>query len=126
MFSQNHLRIASFSLAVVALALAVLGSACRREPQAAAQTAVAQTAADQPPTIRAIKIPVDGMICQVCAGTVKSALKKVDGVNDAEISLEKRNAVVRYDERKVTLETLTRVIKDAGFRPGEPTTPPSQ
>ena len=126
MFLHNHLRIASLSLAVVALAMAVLGSACRREPQAAAQTMVAQTAADQPPTIRTIKIPVDGMICQVCAGTVKSALKKVDGVNDAEISLEKRNAIVHYDERTVTLETLTRAIEDAGFRPGEPTTPPSQ
>lgn len=126
MFSENHLRIASVSLAGVALAMAVVGSACRREPQAGAQTAAAQRAADQPPTMRTIEIPVDGMICQVCAGTVKRALKTIDGVKDAEISLEKRNAVVRYDERKVTLATLTRVIKDAGFRPGEPTTPPSQ
>jgi mercuric transport protein len=126
MFLQNHLRIASLSFAVVTLAMAVFGSACRSEPQAATHTPVPQTAADQPPTIRTVKIPVDGMICQVCAGSVKSALKKVDGVNDAEISLEKRNAVVRYDERKVTLETLTRAIKDAGFKPGEPTTPPSQ
>jgi len=66
------------------------------------------------------------MICQVCAGTVKSALKKVDGVNDAEISLEKRTAVVQYDERKANLEALTRAIKDAGFKPGEPTSPQSQ
>ncbi|MGQ0733774.1 MAG: heavy-metal-associated domain-containing protein, partial [Acidobacteriota bacterium] len=61
------------------------------------------------------------MICQICAGSVKSALKKVDGVQDAEISLEKRNAVIHYDERKVSVDQLTRAIQDAGFKPGAPT-----
>jgi mercuric transport protein len=126
MFSSHHLRIGSLFLAVTAFLFAVVGAACRREPDATAQTAVAQTAADQSPTMRTVRIPVDGMICQVCAGTVKSALKKVDGVNNAEISLENRNVVVHYDERKVRLEDLTAAIKDAGFKPGEATSPQSQ
>ena len=126
MFSPHHLRIGSLYLAVAALLFTVLGTACRRESQAATQATVAQTAADRSQTIRTVTIPVEGMICQVCAGTVKSALKKVDGVNDAEISLEKRTAVVRYDERNVSLETLSRAIKDAGFKPGAPTGPQSQ
>lgn len=126
MFSSHHLRIGSLSLAAAALLFVVFGAACRRESQAAAQTAAAQTSADQPGTMRTVTIPVDGMICQVCAGTVKSALKKVDGVNDAEISLEKRSAVVHYDERKVNVEALTRAVKDAGFKPGEPIIPQSQ
>jgi mercuric ion binding protein len=126
MLSRQHARIGSLSLAVVALLLAMFGTACRREPQATTQATVAQTPADRPQTIRTVTIPVDGMICQVCAGTVKSALKKVAGVNETEISLEKRTAVVHYDERAVSLETLSRVIKDAGFKPGAPTSPQSQ
>ncbi|HEU4688373.1 MAG TPA: cation transporter [Vicinamibacterales bacterium] len=126
MFYPNHARIGSSSLVVAALLFAVVGTACRREPEAASHTAVPQAAAEQSQTIRTVQIPVGGMICQVCAGTVKSALKKVDGVNEAEISLEKRSAVVHYDERKVRLEALTRAIKDAGFKPGDPSTPQSQ
>ena len=123
MCSPGHVRIGSSSLVVAVILFAVFGTACR-EPEAAPQTAV--PANEQPPTIKTVQIPVDGMICQVCAGTVKNALKKVEGVNGAEISLEKRNAVVYYDERKVRLEALTRAIKDAGFKPREPTTPQSQ
>lgn len=122
MFTSNHLRAVSFSIGVSALVAAVsFATGCRRDTQASAQTATEQSG-----SLRTIAIPVDGMICQVCAGSIKSALRKVEGVDDAEISLEKRNAVVRYDERKVNVEALTRAIKDAGYKTGTPTSMPSQ
>jgi copper chaperone len=106
-------------LATVSVGLAILVSAlsavtaCRRDTQ--------QTASERAVATRTVSVPVDGMICQVCAGSVKNALKKVDGVQDAEISLEKRHAVIHYDDRKVSVEQLTRAIKDAGYKPGVPT-----
>src|SRR6266540_2205952 len=103
------------ALIVVALALSV-SIACRREPPATGQTGV-----EKPVAMRTVAVPVEGMICQVCAGTVKSALRKVEGVDGVEISLEKRNAIVHYDERKVSLDQLTRAITDAGYKPGVPT-----
>lgn len=109
-----HLRVIVGS---VALALLLTGSAltgCRRDSRAATSSAE-----DTVPT-RTVTVPVNGMICQICAGSVKSALKNVDGVHDAEISLEKRNAVIHYDERKVSVGQLTRAIANAGFKPGAP------
>jgi mercuric ion binding protein len=123
MLRRSHQRDWSLWLAFIAVLLAAYGTACRREPQAAAQPAANQTTANQLTSVRTVAIPIDGMICQVCAGTVKSALKKVDGVNDAQINLEKRTAVVHYDERNVSLDALARAIKDAGFKPGAPTAP---
>jgi mercuric transport protein len=101
------------------LAISVV-AACRREPQAP------PSAGRETVATRTVAIPVNGMICQVCAGTVKSTLKKVDGVTDAEISLAERHAVIQYDERKVSLEALTRAIKDAGYQPGVPSAIQSQ
>lgn len=104
--------------AAAVLALLIVSTACRRDSAVSAQQQVPQKQIAP----QAVSVPVDGMICQVCAGTVKSTLKKIDGVTDAEISLEKRQAVIHYDERKVSLNQLTRAIKDAGYKPGVPTT----
>jgi mercuric ion binding protein len=122
MLTSNHLRAVSLSIGVSVLVMLVsFAAGCRRDTPASAQANVEQSA-----SLRMVAIPVDGMICQVCAGSVKSALKRVEGVNDAEISLEKRNAVIRYDERKVNLEALTGAIKDAGYKAGTPTSIPSR
>lgn len=90
--------------------------ACRRAPQDSTQAAAGQAVA-----MRTVTVPVNGMVCQVCAGTVKRALKNVEGVQDAEISLEKRSAVIHYDERRIRVEQLTRAIADAGYKPLAPT-----
>ena len=117
MFRINHMRVATLSVGLAILVSAPLAvTACRRDTQAAASTSVKPTAA-----ARTVSVPVDGMICQVCAGSVKNALKKVNGVQDAEISLEKRHAVIHYDERKVSVDQLTRAIREAGYKPGLPT-----
>lgn len=115
-------RVIAFVIGVPILVLAIsVLTACRRDAQAPAPAGGDTTVA-----MRTVTVPVDGMICQVCAGTVKSTLKKVDGVRDAEISLEKRHAVIQYDEHKVRLETLTRAIRDAGYKPGVPSAIQSQ
>lgn len=116
MFGIDRMRLATVSvgLAILVSALSAV-TACRRDTQQTASTVERAVAT------RTVSVPVDGMICQVCAGSVKNALKKVDGVQDAEISLEKRHAVIHYDDRKVSVEQLTRAIKDAGYKPGVPT-----
>lgn len=122
MFRTHRTRVIAFFMGVPILVLAILVlPGCRRDAQASAPARADKTVA-----MRTVAVPVDRMICQVCAGTVKSTLKKVDGVSDAEISLEKRNAIIHYDERKVSLDVLTRAIKDAGYKPGVPSVIQSQ
>ncbi len=73
-----------------------------------------------------VRIPVEGMICVVCSGNVKKALQSIDGVQDAEISLERREAQVRYSDGKVSPEQLVAAINQLGYRAGTPVPEASQ
>jgi mercuric transport protein len=73
--------------------------------------AVAVSAATKTVTIR-----VEGMHCGGCASSVTKALKATEGVEDAQVSFEKGEAVVRFDDQKVTVEKLREVINKTGFK----------
>ncbi len=62
-----------------------------------------------------VTLSVPGMICAACPITVKKALTRVDGVSKAEVNLDKRQAVVTYDDTKTDVETLTKATADAGY-----------
>lgn len=64
---------------------------------------------------RTVTLKVDGMTCGGCATTVERALKETAGVEDAQVNYERGQAVVRYDDRKVTLAKLREVIQSTGF-----------
>ena len=53
------------------------------------------------------------MTCGACATAVKQVLRKVDGVKNARVSLEEKNAVVTYDAAKVTPEKLANAVTKA-------------
>lgn len=58
-----------------------------------------------------IVLNIEGMHCQRCAQEVKQVLEKQDGVISADVSYEKKNAVVTCQFGKVTLEQLVQIIK---------------
>ncbi|HEB72650.1 MAG TPA: copper chaperone [Nitrospirae bacterium] len=60
-------------------------------------------------------INIDGMSCGHCIQWLNKALTGVDGVSDAKVSLEAQNAVVDYDESKVTEGAMTAAIEKAGY-----------
>ena len=64
---------------------------------------------------RTVTLKVDGMTCGGCATTVERALKETEGVEDAQVNYERGQAVVRYDDRKVTVARLREVIQGTGF-----------
>lgn len=66
-------------------------------------------------TTRTVTLSVPGMNCATCPITVKKALGKVDGVTKTEVNLEKRAAVVTFDDSRTNLEALTRATGDAGY-----------
>jgi mercuric transport protein len=76
--------------------------------------AVSVSAATKTVTIR-----VEGMHCGGCASSVTKALKATDGVEDVQVSYEKGEAVVRYDDQKVTVAKLREVINGTGFKAAE-------
>ena len=47
--------------------------------------------------------------------SVKRSLTKVDGVTNADVSLEKAEAAVTFDDAKTSVEALLKATKDAGY-----------
>ena len=65
--------------------------------------------------MQTITLGISGMTCGGCVRSVGNVLKALDGVANAEVSLEKNNAVVDYDPGKVGIEQLKRSVEEAGF-----------
>jgi copper chaperone CopZ len=64
-------------------------------------------------------IRVTGMKCNQCSASVAKALKATNGVQEAVISSEKGEAVITYDDEKVTEAKLREVINSTGFKVAE-------
>ena len=47
--------------------------------------------------------------------SVKRSLTKIDGVTKADVSLEKAEAVVTFDDAKTNVEALVKATGGAGF-----------
>jgi mercuric transport protein len=65
---------------------------------------------------KTLTIKVEGMHCGGCASSVAKALKATPGVEDAQVSFEKGEAIVKYDDQKVTIAKLREVINNTGFK----------
>lgn len=65
---------------------------------------------------KTVTIRVEGMKCNHCSSSVAKALKATDGVEKVEISHEKGEAVIQYDDQKVTEAKLREVINGTGFK----------
>lgn len=62
-----------------------------------------------------VTLSVPGMTCAACPITVKKALTKVEGVSQVDVTFEKREAVVTFDDAKTNVEALTRATTNAGY-----------
>ena len=101
-YEENPMKKQFASLLILSLMLAL--------------SAVSLSAATKKSTIK-----IDGMKCSKCSGSVAKALKATDGVESVEISVEKKEAVIQYDDEKVTEAKLREVINSTGFTAQPPT-----
>lgn len=62
-----------------------------------------------------VTLSVPGMNCATCPITVKKALTKVEGVIEAKVTWEPKEAVVTYDDAKTTPAALTKATENAGY-----------
>ena len=60
-------------------------------------------------------ISVEGMTCAHCKASVEKALKKIDGVADAQVSLEEKAAVVTLMS-DVSDDLLIKTVNDLDFQ----------
>lgn len=65
--------------------------------------------------IKTVTLSVPGMTCPACPITVKKALSRVDGVQKTDVNLDKREAVVTFDDAKTNPAALMKATTDAGY-----------
>lgn len=63
-----------------------------------------------------VTLNVKGWTCGSCAGATKIALKKLDGVSDVKTDAEKMQAVVCYDDSRVTPDAMVAAVAKLGYK----------
>ncbi len=59
-------------------------------------------------------IKIDGMSCANCAGRVKIALEKIEGIKTVSVNLDKMEAMV-ISKGKINLDEIKETINNLGF-----------
>jgi P-type Cu+ transporter len=65
------------------------------------------------PAIRSKKFDIDGMTCQSCVRTVRTALSEISGVE--AMIVEIGSALVKYDSTKTNPDAICETVQDIGF-----------
>jgi mercuric ion binding protein len=60
-------------------------------------------------------LDVQNMTCSLCPLTIKKALQKVPGVEDAKVDFDHKTAIVQFDPAKTNAAALVKATTDAGF-----------
>ena len=61
-------------------------------------------------------LKIEGMHCAGCSTRLEKVLNNLEGVETAKVSLEEKKATIKYDETKISLESIKETIEDAGFK----------
>ena len=64
---------------------------------------------------RQVRFPVEGMTCASCVNRIERYLRKVDGVEQANVNLATESASVRFDPARVDLDDLGKAVEAAGY-----------
>lgn len=79
------------------------------------QRAHAQGSAETAPAMATVTLHIEGMSCPSCSVAVRIALKKLDGVRDARVSVQAKRAVVDYVPAKVSPQQLVDAVNRLGY-----------
>ena len=59
---------------------------------------------------------VQGMTCGACSLTLKTAVKKLKGIQEVDASVEKNHALVRFDGNETNTTAIKNAIDNVGYR----------
>jgi len=63
-----------------------------------------------------LTLPVEGMTCASCVARVEKTLKKIDGVDIANVNLATESVAVSFDPSKTSLDVLAKAVEGAGYK----------
>jgi Cu+-exporting ATPase len=62
-----------------------------------------------------LNLPVTGMTCASCANRIERGLKKVNGVESAQVNLANEQATIAFDPQQVQPSALIQAIEGSGY-----------
>ena len=65
--------------------------------------------------MKTINLPVTGMTCAACVGRVERNIKKVAGVESANVNLATESAMVEFDPATVSPQSLIQAVEKGGY-----------
>jgi copper chaperone len=64
-------------------------------------------------------LSVPDISCGHCKTSIEGAVKPLDGVDTAEVSIDDRNVDVTYDSSRINLSDIVMAINDQGYEVGD-------
>lgn len=65
--------------------------------------------------LKEAKVPITGMTCAACANRIEKGLKKLEGVESANVNLALEKATIRYNPDKTSTHMFEKKIEDLGY-----------
>ncbi len=59
---------------------------------------------------KTVRLEIEGMTCGSCAASVKTALGKLDGIRNVQISFEQKGGTVEFDAAKVSEAKIVEAV----------------
>jgi Cu+-exporting ATPase len=66
--------------------------------------------------ISTLTLPVEGMTCASCVARVEKTLKKIDGVQVANVNLATEAVELSFDPARTSLDVLAKAVDGAGYK----------
>lgn len=80
------------------------------------QTMVQQTGNGAQSDMKTVTLAIEGMTCGNCADSIKTALKKIEGVRNVDVSFEQKGGTAEFDPAKVNEQTMVEAVNNAGYK----------
>lgn len=114
--NRTALWVALFMVVAFAISpyyVGYIAAAVVRQKQPAPVAAVAST---QPGSFETVIVEVEGMTCESCEVSIKTALDETPGVRSAEVSYKNGNARIHYDPTQTNLDRIKGAINSTGYK----------
>jgi Cu+-exporting ATPase len=85
------------------------------------ETFVRPERAEQDGTAK-LQLKVGGMHCSLCTESIHKGLSRLDGVEDAQVSIAHEEALIRYDPTRISDYEIKETLEDLGYTARDPDT----
>jgi len=66
-------------------------------------------------SVKETNLQISGMTCAACAVRIEKGLKRLEGVEEANVNLALERSNVKYNPEKIKIEDIEKKIKDLGY-----------